>query len=102
MELLSYGPDVEMLAPASLRVWVQQAHAAAAHLSVAKTTWPAPHRFSLKCAWVGYKHQPLPAHGPRAAQYGPPRAPGEIIYRAMLEGKIKGPLCSGPFIFPSS
>ena len=34
IELLSYGPDVEMLAPASLRVWVQQAYAAAAHLPV--------------------------------------------------------------------
>ncbi|GAA3927640.1 WYL domain-containing protein [Hymenobacter algoricola] len=28
MELLSYGPEVEVLAPASLRAWVREAHAA--------------------------------------------------------------------------
>ncbi|RSK44469.1 helix-turn-helix transcriptional regulator [Hymenobacter perfusus] len=30
MELLSYGPEVEVLAPTSLREWLQQAHQAAA------------------------------------------------------------------------
>lgn len=32
MELLSYGPEVEVLAPASLRVWLRRQHAAAASI----------------------------------------------------------------------
>lgn len=32
MELLSYGPEVEVLAPAALRDWLQEQHAAAAAL----------------------------------------------------------------------
>jgi proteasome accessory factor B len=35
MELLSYGPEVEVLAPAALRDWLQEQHAAAGALSPA-------------------------------------------------------------------
>jgi hypothetical protein len=37
MELLSYGPEVEVLAPASLRAWLREQHTAAAELSPAPT-----------------------------------------------------------------